>query len=239
MNDHVLRLQDVTKTYYSGSHEVRAVKDITLALTKATLNAVVGPSGSGKSTLLNLMGALDTPTSGEVYLDGVPLSGLDEKQLTQVRRDRIGFVFQQFRLIPNLSAIENVQLPMEFARHSGDPSRRRAHALLEEVGLGHRADHRPGRLSGGEQQRVAVARALANEPALILADEPTGNLDRASGEDVAALLDRLVTDHGTTVVVITHDEYLAGGAQHRWHLEDGRISEDTARSPQHSQQAQE
>jgi putative ABC transport system ATP-binding protein len=226
MNDHVLRLENVTKTYRSANHEVTAINDVSIGLPKATLNAIIGPSGSGKSTLLNLMGALDTPTTGEVYLDHVALSGLDEKQLTAIRRDRVGFVFQQFHLIPNLSAAENVELPMEFARHPTDTRRRRAHDLLGEVGLAHRADHRPARLSGGEQQRVAIARALANEPALILADEPTGNLDRATGEDIIALLHRLVADHGTTVVVITHDEHLAGTAQQCWHLEDGRIRQE-------------
>jgi putative ABC transport system ATP-binding protein len=225
MSDHVLRLDQATKIYRTGDHQVRAVDEVTLAFTKATVDAIIGPSGSGKSTLLNLMGALDTPTAGEVYIDGVALSGLDEAALTVIRRDRVGFVFQQFHLIPNLSAAENVELPMEFARQPAHTRRERARMLLDQVGLAHRADHRPGRLSGGEQQRVAIARALANDPALILADEPTGNLDRATGDDIVALLHRLAADQGTTVVVVTHDEYLADAAHQRWHIEDGRIRE--------------
>lgn len=225
MSDLVLNLENVSKVYALGDHEVRAVDDVSLSFYPATLAAIVGPSGSGKSTLLNLVGALDTPTSGEIHLEGVSLSGLDQKGLTEVRRDKVGFVFQQFHLIPNLSATENVELPMDFARKPAQERRRRALMLLEAVGLAHRAQHRPGRLSGGEQQRVAIARALANDPAIILADEPTGNLDRATGEDIVALLTRLATEQDKTVIVVTHDERLADSAEERWHLEDGRITE--------------
>ena len=224
MNDHDLQLDHATKTYRSGDRDVRAVDDVTLAFRRGTVTAVVGPSGSGKSTLLNLMGALDTPTAGEVLLGGVALSGLDREALTKVRRDKVGFVFQQFHLIPNLTASENIELPMEFARVASDPRRRRSELLLDQVGLTDRADHRPGRLSGGEQQRVAIARALANDPAIVLADEPTGNLDRATGADIVDLLRQLASEQDKTVVVVTHDQHLADSADVVWHLEDGRVS---------------
>jgi ABC-type lipoprotein export system ATPase subunit len=184
---------------------------------------VVGPSGSGKTTLLNVLGALDRPTPGDVYLNGVALSSLPEGELTRVRREKVGFVFQLFELIPNLSALENVALPMEFRGIRRPQREARARELLEAVGMPHRATHRPGRLSGGEQQRVAIARALASDPSVILADEPTGNLDSGTGKEIVELLGALAHNRRKTVVVVTHDERIAELADVRMELVDGRL----------------
>ncbi len=219
-----LRAEGVTKEYRMGSGVIRALEEVSLTLPRGTLAAIVGPSGSGKTTLLNLLGALDRPSRGEVYVDGVGLSTLSEAELTRLRREKVGFVFQLFELIPNLSALENVALPMEFA---GAPCRERearARELLEAVGMGQRAAHRPGRLSGGEQQRVAIARALANDPAVVLADEPTGNLDSETGREIVGLLGALAHDRRKTVVVATHDERLAELADLRMELRDGHLA---------------
>jgi ABC-type lipoprotein export system ATPase subunit len=195
--------------------------------------AIIGPSGSGKSTLLNLLGALDHPTTGKVIVAGTDLGTLPEAQLTAYRRRTVGFVFQDYGLIPNLTALENVMLPMEFARLSVAESKQRARRLLEAVGLGHRTSHRPSRLSGGEQQRVAIARALANDPAIVLADEPTGNLDTATGREIVELLRRLVKERGKTAIVVTHDAQIADAADLRFHIQDGRIEEGSHESAAH------
>jgi putative ABC transport system ATP-binding protein len=187
--------------------------------------AIVGPSGCGKSTFLNLLGAIDRPTTGSVSIDGVVASSLPDRDATRFRLTRIGFVFQRFYLLPVLSASENVELPMAEAGVSAGERRQRARELLGYVGLRDRADHRPSELSGGEQQRVAIARALANQPALLLADEPTGELDAKTGSDVIALFDRLNRD-GTTIIVVTHDETLAGAARRVIHMLDGRVVRD-------------
>jgi len=218
----VLVAADVRKVYELDGAQVAAVDGVSFALPAGSFTAVLGPSGSGKSTLLHLLGALDTPTAGELYVDGEPLSGHSEAELTALRRQKVGFVFQQFHLIPNLSALENVMLPMDFAGRPKPLRRRRAAELLDRVGLSERVKHRPGRLSGGEQQRVAIARALANDPPIILADEPTGNLDRKTGEGIVALLGELTADD-KTIVVVTHDEAIAESAQFVLRLEDGRL----------------
>ena len=218
-----IRLDNVVKHYGTGEHAVRAVDGVSFTLPPGVIAAIVGPSGSGKSTLLNLLGALDRPDTGEVWIGEQALSTLTEPDLVRLRRDHIGFVFQQFNLVPNLSAEENVTLPMEFAGLDKHARRKRARELLDAVGMAHRLGHRPAKLSGGEQQRVAIARALANDPDLILADEPTGNLDARTGADVIALLERLAADQHKTLLVITHDETLAATAHPVWHMHDGRL----------------
>lgn len=215
---------DVRKVYELNDARVAALDGASFALPRATFTAILGPSGSGKSTLLHLLGALDTPTEGEVYIDGEALSGHTAAELTALRRDKVGFVFQQFHLIPNLSALENVMLPLDFAGRPKPERRRRAEQLLARVGLAHRLGHRPGRLSGGEQQRVAIARALANDPPIILADEPTGNLDRKTGEQILALLTELTVE-AKTLVVVTHDEAIAERADLVLRLEDGGVAD--------------
>ena len=223
MSEPVLRAEGVTKEYRMGPQVIRALEEVTFSVPVGTLAVVVGPSGSGKTTLLNVLGALDRPTPGDVYLNGVALSSLPEGELTRVRREKVGFVFQLFELIPNLSALENVALPMEFRGIRRPQREARARELLEAVGMPHRATHRPGRLSGGEQQRVAIARALASDPSVILADEPTGNLDSGTGKEIVELLGALAHNRRKTVVVVTHDERIAELADVRMELVDGRL----------------
>lgn len=222
--DEVIAAQDVVKEYRVGGTIVRALNGLTFALRRGLLAAIVGPSGSGKTTLLNLLGALDVPTSGEIHIEGVNLKGLGERELTAHRRARVGFVFQRFNLIPNRSVLENVMLPMEFARVPRAARRERAQGLLTAVGMGERAAQRPARLSGGEQQRVAIARALANDPSLILADEPTGHLDAATGQAIVALLGELAGKRQKTVVVVTHNAAIAAMADVTLAIKDGKIS---------------
>jgi putative ABC transport system ATP-binding protein len=210
---------DLTRVYLRGREEVRALDRATFRLDRGEFVAVVGPSGSGKSTLLNLVGCLDTPTSGTLALFGEPAQGLSEAEQTRLRRDRIGFVFQHFGLLPTLTVAENVALPALFARRKLTD---RLDLLLETVGLAHRRDHRPHELSGGEMQRVAIARALINSPALLLADEPTGNLDSAAAEGIIALFEKLNLD-GLSILVVTHNPLLASAAHHQIELRDGRL----------------
>ena len=223
-----LVLDQVVKEYRLGPNVIRALNGANLTVERGHMVAIVGPSGSGKTTLLNILGALDRPDSGRVLIEGVDLNGLGERGLTAYRRQKVGFVFQTFELIPNLSALENVMLPMEFNGVPPKEREARARQLLEAVGLAHRSDHRPRRLSGGEQQRAAIARALANDPAILLADEPTGNLDTATGVEIVGLLHRFAAEEGKTVLVVTHDETMAQLADVRAHLRDGVIVE-TAR----------
>jgi len=218
----VIELVDVDKVYRTGEIEVAAVRGVTLAIDEGEFVAIVGPSGSGKSTLMHILGCLDVPTSGGFRLSGHDVGSLDENQLADVRNVFVGFVFQQFNLLADLTAWRNVELPLVYAAIEPDERRARALGALERVGLSDRADHRPGELSGGEQQRVAIARAIVTEPAMILADEPTGNLDSRASADV---LDILVGLHaeGRTIVLITHERDIAERAERVIELRDGQV----------------
>ncbi len=219
----VIEAVGVTKSFDTGPAGVDAVRGIDLSIDAGEMVAIVGPSGSGKSTLLTMLGAIDTPTTGHVLLDGVDIATLNDDARTLFRRRRIGFVFQEFNLIPTLSALENVALPLELDGVPEATAVERAKNMLEWVALSHRADHLPNMMSGGEQQRVAVARALVTQPALLLADEPTGNLDSANSEQVMRLLRDLVDKHGQTVVIVTHDMQVAADADRIIHVRDGLI----------------
>jgi putative ABC transport system ATP-binding protein len=219
----MIELRDVSKTVTSGSEPLTILHPLTLHVPRGRFVAVLGPSGSGKSTLLGLIAGLDAPTSGSILIDGTDITGLDEDDLARLRGEKIGFVFQFFHLIPSLTALENVAVPMEIAgnREAGSRARR----LLEEVGLSGRTHHYPAQLSGGEQQRVAIARALANDPPIVLADEPTGNLDTANGRHILELLRDIHATRGTTLVLVTHDAELASLADIRIVLRDGHVVE--------------
>ena len=224
----VLLVEDLVKTYGEGDTAVHALRGISLTVERGEYVAIMGASGSGKSTLMNILGCLDIPSSGRYQLDGVDVSRLTDRQLALVRNRRIGFVFQAFNLIPRTSAQANVELPLAYAGLKAAERRRRAAAALAMVGLSDRAKHEPNKLSGGQQQRVAVARALVTAPALVLADEPTGNLDTQSSADVLAVLDRL-NRSGRTIVLITHESDVAAHAGRLIRLVDGRIVEDKIR----------
>ena len=226
----VLIGRDLRKDYPMNGTAVHALRGVSLEIASGEYAAIAGPSGSGKSTLLQLIGGIDTPSAGMVEIMGVRLDALSDRELTRLRLTRLGFVFQRFHLLPVLTARENVELPMAEAGVRGKERRDRALELLAYVGLEHRADHRATQLSGGEMQRVAIARALANRPALLLADEPTGELDAATGEEILSLFGRLNAD-GTTLVVVTHDERLAAQAGRIIHMLDGRI-QDAGASPE-------
>jgi putative ABC transport system ATP-binding protein len=218
----VIDLAGVGKTYRSGVLEVEALRDVWLTIDEHEFVAIVGPSGSGKSTLMHILGCLDVPTTGSYRLAGADVADLDEDQLAEVRNRRIGFVFQQFNLLASLNAWRNVELPLVYTGVDRAERRERAHAALEQVGLADRANHRPGELSGGQQQRVAAARALVTGPALLLADEPTGNLDSASTADILGLLDDLYAT-GRTIVLITHEHDVAAHADRVVTMRDGRV----------------
>jgi putative ABC transport system ATP-binding protein len=219
----MIELRDVSKTVMSGSEPLTILHPLSLEIPRGHFLAIVGPSGSGKSTLLGLLAGLDAPTSGSVSIDGVDITKLDEDRLAKLRGEKIGFVFQFFHLIPSLTALENVSVPMEIIGVRN--ARPNAERLLEEVGLTGRAHHYPAQLSGGEQQRVALARALANDPPIVLADEPTGNLDTRNGRHIMDLLRKIHTERGTTIVLVTHDAELASTADGRLVLRDGRVVE--------------
>jgi putative ABC transport system ATP-binding protein len=221
----VLDVRDVTKVYGEGETAVHALRGVSLTVARGDYVAVMGASGSGKSTLMNILGCLDVPTEGTYLLDGVDVSRLSDRQLALVRNRRIGFVFQSFNLIPRTSALANVELPLAYAGLPASQRRARAKAALSMVGLSDRAGHEPNQLSGGQQQRVAVARALVTAPALVLADEPTGNLDTQSSADVLAVLDRL-NRSGRTIMLITHEDDVAKHARRLIRLVDGRIVSD-------------
>jgi len=223
-------LSDVRRTFRRGSVEVRAVDGVDLTIDEGEFVAIEGPSGSGKSTLLQLLGALDRPTTGSVHLGGRALEGMSDAELTELRRNDIGFVFQQFNLIPTLTAVENVEAALASGPMDQTARRTRADEVLAQVGLAERRDHLPSRLSGGEQQRVAIARALANGPRVILADEPTGNLDSRTAADVVGLLGSLCDDEGVTVVLVTHDENVALKTRRRVAMADGQVSERARRA---------
>jgi putative ABC transport system ATP-binding protein len=221
----IVEARDLVREYAMGAERVAALRGVSFDIHSAEYAAIVGPSGCGKSTLLNLLGVIDRPTSGTVTIAGQRVDQLSDARATDFRLTRIGFVFQRFYLMPALSARENVELPLAEAGMRGAERRERARALLDYVGLAKRERHRPSQLSGGEQQRVAIARALANEPALLLADEPTGELDARTGAEMIALFERL-NDDGTTIVVVTHDEELARAARRVIHMRDGTIVGD-------------
>jgi putative ABC transport system ATP-binding protein len=223
----IIELRDVRRTYGQGASAVHALKGITTEIEAGSLTAIVGPSGSGKSTLLNMLGALDTPSSGQVIVAGHDLSKLDDDERTKLRRDRIGFVFQFFNLLPTLTALENVLLPAKLAGRSGKELEARGRELLTRVGLGARMDHRPEQLSGGEMQRVAISRSLIMDPPVLLADEPTGNLDSRTGREVMGLL-RGAVDQRRTVILVTHDPRMARVADRVLTIRDGELASDEA-----------
>ncbi len=221
----MIQLQDITKVYPMGKRDLVVLRDVNLKIERGEAVAIMGPSGSGKSTILNLIGCLDTPSSGSYYLEGREVSRLSSGELAQIRAQKVGFVFQTFNLLPRFSALANVELGL---RYAGGSDRKRAMAALTKVGLSDRAKHRPTELSGGEQQRVAIARALVKNPPLILADEPTGNLDSHSGDEIISILTSLHAEQGITLVLITHDDNIAHHCQRIVHLKDGQVvSEET------------
>ena len=224
-NGDVIRMEEISKVYDTGKVKVEALRGVSLRIAPGEFVAIVGPSGSGKSTLMNLIGCLDTPSSGTYRLRGKAVSGLNRDQLAEIRNRRIGFVFQNFNLMPQISAYENVEMPLLFGGVGRHERRRRVTELLQKVGLGDRMEHRPTEISGGQMQRVAVARALAMEPDILLADEPTGNLDTASGSDILGLFQDLWRQ-GRTMIVITHDMALARRASRIVEIRDGAITSD-------------
>ena len=224
-NPEIIRLEHVSRVYAVGESEVRALDDVSLHIHRGDFVALMGPSGSGKSTLLNVIGCLDTPTSGVYLLDGEAVQGLSEDRLADIRRVKLGFIFQSYHLVPRMSAARNVELPLILAGVDPKERRERARGALESVGLLHRAGHRPDQLSGGERQRVAIARATVTRPELLLADEPTGNLDSRTGAEIVALLERLNRE-GLTILLVTHDPGVAAHARRLLTLHDGRLTSD-------------
>ncbi len=220
----MLKVKNLTKEFLSGDVKFKAVNDVSFEIPDGVFTAIIGKSGSGKSTLLSLLGALDKPTSGGIDVNDQNIAKMGDSNLIKYRRDKIGFVFQNYNLIPNLTALENVMIPMEFAGVSVNRRKERAQKLLNQVGITtDKQSRKPGKLSGGEQQRVSIARALANKPNLILADEPTGNLDSATGKVIINLLKQLAKTENTTIVAVTHDEGIAREAEHVLKLQDGRL----------------
>ncbi|MGE5138020.1 MAG: ABC transporter ATP-binding protein [Rudaea sp.] len=217
----VIDIQNLKKTYQMGTIELDALRDVSLEVQRGEMVAIMGPSGSGKSTLMNIIGCLDQPSAGQYRLDGVEVNTLNDDQLATIRNQKIGFVFQTFNLLPRTTALDNVELPMAYGGRSG--RRERARAALEQVGLGNRLNHRPKELSGGQQQRVAIARALVNQPAILLADEPTGNLDSKSGAEIMSIFRRLNAEQGLTIVLVTHDPSVGEHARRIIRIRDGQV----------------
>ncbi len=217
----VVELKNVEKEYIMGEVKIKAINGVSLKIRKSENVAIMGPSGSGKSTMLHLIGCLDRPTKGKIFIDGKNVSNLSGNELAKIRREKIGFIFQFFNLIPTFTALGNVELPMIFSKKQN--RKERAKELLKAVGLGHRLYHYPSQLSGGETQRVAIARALANDPEIILADEPTGNLDSKSGKEIMDILVKLNKERGTTLLIVTHDNSIAKHAKRIIKLKDGKI----------------
>ncbi|MBL7114560.1 MAG: ABC transporter ATP-binding protein [Kiritimatiellae bacterium] len=226
-NDDLIVLEDVCKIYRMGQEQVHALAGVSLSFSSGSFWAIMGASGSGKSTMMNLIGCLDRPTSGTYRLNGNDVSKLDDDALSEIRLQNIGFIFQSFNLIPQLTVLENIELPMFYQGHSPEESQSRASEMAERVGLSDRLMHRPTELSGGQQQRVAIARSLVNDPPLILADEPTGNLDTATGEQILELLIDL-NEQGKTIIMITHEKEVAAHAKHSLHMRDGLVERTTA-----------
>jgi putative ABC transport system ATP-binding protein len=225
MEENVIQAIGLTKVYRMGEVEVQALRGVTFNIRHGELVSIMGPSGSGKSTLMNILGCLDRPTGGDYILDGEPVSGLSGDQLARVRNHKVGFVFQSFNLLPRQTALANVELPMRYAGISGRGRVERARQVLESVGLSERMKHRPPELSGGQQQRVAIARALVNDPAILMADEPTGNLDSRSGKEIMELILRLNQEQGTTVIIVTHDPRVSEQTPRILRLMDGLLVE--------------
>ncbi len=221
----LIKVNGVKKIYEVGIQKIEAVAGVDLEISKNEYLAIMGPSGSGKSTFMNILGCLDTPTAGTYVLNGQEVSNLDDDELARIRNKEIGFVFQTFNLLPRASAMQNVELPLIYGGVASEERRRRAREALEAVGLGDRATHRPNELSGGQRQRVAIARALVNKPSIILADEPTGNLDSKTGEEIMSIFNR-IHEAGNTIVMVTHEEYIAEHSNRIIRLLDGRIESD-------------
>ena len=222
MNDLVVDARDLTKVYIMGEVEVHALRGLNVEIKRGEVVTIMGPSGSGKSTLMNILGCLDRPTDGEYNLDGVSVATMDDDQLARIRNEKVGFVFQTFNLLPRATALGNVMLPLRYSNDRGN-SRQRAEQALIEVGLGDRMHHRPNELSGGQQQRVAVARALVNKPAIIMADEPTGNLDTKTGDEIMEMLLTLNKEIGTTLIIVSHDPEIARLAERIIYIRDGVV----------------
>ncbi len=222
----MIHVENLTKTFPMGDSEVYALNGTTFTIAEGEMVAIMGPSGSGKSTLMSIIGCLDVPTGGTYSLDGVAIENMDDTQLAEIRSHKIGFVFQQFNLLSRTSALDNVMLPLTYAGVRGAERHERALKVLERVGLADRTDHRPSELSGGQQQRVAIARALVNDPAILLADEPTGALDSKTGVEIMDLFQRLHSENGQTVILVTHDPYIARHTDRIIKLSDGKIHSD-------------
>ncbi|MEA3308244.1 MAG: ABC transporter ATP-binding protein [Chloroflexota bacterium] len=231
MSSAVIRIQKIGKVYQMGTQEVHALRGISLEVERGESLVIMGPSGSGKSTLMNIIGCLDQPTTGSYFLDEEDVSQMSDDELANIRNRRVGFIFQSFNLLARTSALENVQLPLIYAGASPQLRRERSMEVLNSVGLGDRLDHTPNELSGGQQQRVAIARALVNRPSIILADEPTGNLDSQSGREVMEILQRLNREHGITIIMVTHDPRLLQYADRSLHLFDGLIEREQIVTP--------
>jgi len=227
-SDYVVQASGLTKVYRMGEFDVPALRGVDVQIKRSEVVSIMGPSGSGKSTLMNVLGCLDRPNEGEYQLDGEAVANLSDDQLSSIRNRKVGFIFQQFNLLPRQTALANVILPMRYAGTNGSKAHEKAQAALEMVGLGDRVKHKPNELSGGQQQRVAIARALVNAPAIILADEPTGALDSKTGQEILDLLLNMNRDNGTTLIFVTHDPRIAAMTQRTIHIKDGLIDEEGA-----------
>lgn len=223
--DIVVDAQNLTKIFTMGDVQVHALRGLSVQIKRGEVISIMGPSGSGKSTLMNILGCLDRPSSGDYFLDGESVANLKDEQLAEIRNRKVGFVFQSFNLLPRSTALSNVELPLRYSPPNGKKRRELAREALVEVGLGDRIGHRPNELSGGQQQRVAIARALVNDPAIVMADEPTGNLDTKSGDEIMELLMKLNQEKGTTLIIVTHDPEIAEQTQRVIHIRDGVVTD--------------